>query len=100
MKDNEPLGRRITAYSRKDDSYQFEVEIFYIDIDILRDIFCVSADDPDPATRMMAYCYEVGPEQIQALEKYLPDFEVNFDEYDYMLEAYGEKILGPNSDRY
>jgi hypothetical protein len=89
MKSNiEGIIRYIAAYGKDDDS---RIEIKYnlseIDIDVLRNIFDVNANDADPGIKDMIDCYRISDEQASLLQPYIKLGPLNTKKYDLYLEC-------------
>jgi hypothetical protein len=58
-----------------------------IDLDLLRSIFNVSKNDPDPGVRDMMYCYEIDEERAKLLQPYVIEGEIDLSKYDFYLSC-------------
>ena len=58
-------------------------ELKSIDLGYLRKLFAPYKDDPD-----IIDCYDVNPEQAKALEAYIIDGDLNFDEHFFELRCH------------
>lgn len=81
----EKIKRVLRWYSKLGDSLIGECWLRNVYLDKLRELFGQATDDP------MYDAYPVSKEQIEYLQKYCIDHQIDLNAYDYFVESYEVK---------
>jgi hypothetical protein len=76
------VQRLISWYRREDEELEGEINIDFINIEVLKKIFNPPEDDP-----LMYNFYWVERQEAEELKKYL-EFDFKFDKYIYQVECF------------
>jgi hypothetical protein len=75
------LKRIIAYYSKEDEFIVGEIDLGNVDVQLLRDLFGATADDP------MYHCFPVKEEHLPTLQR-ISGESIDLGQYDYFVEAY------------
>lgn len=91
--DIEGIDRFVSGYSKvkdpEEDQYlEVEYKLEDIDIDLLREIFDISAEEEDPAVIDMMVPFEINAIHADCLQPYVKEGKIDTEKYDFYLECF------------